>query len=425
MKGLSPARQLILASIFVFSYAFTMMAVQPLVPLFATSRGYSHQQIGFVMAVTPLFALASCLPAGVAARRLGVKRTIFLGAAALSLSPLLLLAAATGTGQVGLIGLSQACAGLGVFLWIGSQVHMVNLSSEDQRLRNIGIYTVFTSIGTGTGPAAGGFLVEAGGFQMAFTGALTLALLAGFLAFLVVETPPLGHQAVHERKRTPSWVSLRQETAALLALARLPQVRLGSLYTFLMFFLVAGRVSFYPLILTEEMRFSEGLMGLLVSIAFLFSAGIRPLFPWFHRRLGRRNLIILAPLVATLAITTTPLLRQFSMLAVAALFSGLALGFGEPVSISIMAESVNRDDQGLGMALRTMASRLGYVVNPLVMGTVAEAINLSAAFYAGGLFMLAGITVLFKSSVGKLATGEGSKGLSAKRRTAEANPPQR
>ncbi len=106
---------------------------------------------------------------------------------------------------------------------------------------------------------------------------------------------------------------------------------------------------------------------------------------------GQRRLRVLTPglLVYAVLLGSISLLTHPMVLGVWSLAIGAAAGFVAAVPTALVSDQVSRPLQGVAIGwLRTMTDG-GQIVGPLVMGFLADAVDLSAPFLLGAALLAA------------------------------------
>jgi len=142
--------------------------------------------------------------------------------------------------------------------------------------------------------------------------------------------------------------------------------------------------SFYGVWLSEA-GFSAGVIGMLIGVGNLVSAGTALSIGPLTRRFNEHWLLLAVIFLAIVSIAITPMLDTVAVLLVAISLRGVGQGLNLPLMLSIAARAVGKDFQGRVAALRISFNRLGSMLVPFVMGIVAEFFGLEAAFYIVGL----------------------------------------
>jgi MFS family permease len=97
-----------------------------------------------------------------------------------------------------------------------------------------------------------------------------------------------------------------------------------------------------------------------------------------------------------LAFAATPLVRQlWPLLGVSALM-GASLGFTQPLSMSLLAESVAAEFWGAAFGIRQSVQRAAGVVSPFAFGIASAARGIESAFYFGAMVLFAAAGVMTK-----------------------------
>ena len=134
------------------------------------------------------------------------------------------------------------------------------------------------------------------------------------------------------------------------------------------------------------------LIGIGNGVSALAALSIGPL----SRRLADYWLLILSVGAAILGVAATPLFDEFILLALAIGIRGAGQGLNLPLMMSIASRSVAPRLQGRAAALRISFNRLGGLLFPIIMGSLAEFIGLEHAFYvigAFGIVLIGGLSI--------------------------------
>ena len=155
------------------------------------------------------------------------------------------------------------------------------------------------------------------------------------------------------------------------------------------------QASFYGVWL-KDLGYTATTIGLLIGIgngvSALAALSIGPL----SRRLADYWLLILSVGAAILGVAATPLFDEFILLALAIGIRGAGQGLNLPLMMSIASRSVAPRLQGRAAALRISFNRLGGLLFPIIMGSLAEFIGLEHAFYvigAFGIVLIGGLSI--------------------------------
>ena len=145
--------------------------------------------------------------------------------------------------------------------------------------------------------------------------------------------------------------------------------------------------------------FAVAITGLLVLLLAMVSALV---FGYLSDRIGRRNLIIGAALVAGTAIFFVPFVTNFDLFLILACLVGSPLGVFNSVTYALASDLAPKDETGKYMAYWNLASGGAGVVAPIADGVMLYVFGTSslpafvALFTLSSLFYFAGAAVLSK-----------------------------
>jgi MFS family permease len=181
-----------------------------------------------------------------------------------------------------------------------------------------------------------------------------------------------------------------QDRHLLAEVLRTPGVLLMGVTNAVLIAIQTGTLVFlFPLYLFRRAGVGPETVGLLVSlsvfgrlVALWFGGSVSD--RWGRMRVLTPGLLIYAVLLGSMSLLTDPMLLGVWSFAI-----GAAAGFVAAVPTALMSDQVSRPLQGIAIGwLRTMTDG-GQIVGPLVMGFLADAIDLSAPFMFGAVLLTA------------------------------------
>ena len=356
-------RLLLLVGAIVFVDTVFFAALTPLLPRYADDLDLSKGEAGLLSAAYPLGALIGGLPSGVLTARVGVKPTVLLGLALMTVTTIVfgfadsyaLLVAARAVQ-----GAASSCSWTASFAWL------VAAAPADRRGELIGSALGAAIFGALCGPALGA-VASAVGTPAAFS---SVAVLAFGLAAWAVVTPAFRPNAPQPlsflfralgdtRVLVPFWLTLLPALAfgIMGVLAPLDLARLG-----------VGAVA----------------IGAVYVIAAGFEAVLSPIVGRFSDRRGR-----LLPLRAGLSAgTVLAVLLAWAnhswLIAVLVVLAAMAFGTFWAPALSMLADGAEARglDHGYGFALMNLAWSPGATIGAAVGGNVAGAITDAVPYLA-------------------------------------------
>lgn len=385
-------RTFILGMTFVAGWHLTL----PVIAIYAKALGAGPFLVGVTVSSTLVLPLFLAIFVGAIADLFGTRRLarvsalIFTGGYAL---------VALGDGISALI-VGLALAGLAdIGLVVAAQTYVATHSTPETRDRNFGMLTVWMSLGGLAGPILGGSLTDLWGYQAPF--AATAAL--GALAFAITWILPPDAQRPAGAGRASLTGPLR--TAGEMLQQRAITVVL--LTNAFMMFAFSLRASFVPIYL-EAVGLSATLIGVIFSVNSFSSMAVRPTIGVVVRRFGYVPVFGFAIGLTVVALGLIPQLTTFWPLAAVMGMGGAAMGYVQPLAMSLIAGRAPAGSKGVSLGLRISVMQLAQVVAPVIFGAVVTGLGLAAAFYAGAIVAAGGFLPL-AAMTKELAAGGGEE----------------
>ncbi|MGW2154397.1 MFS transporter [Nonomuraea sp. NPDC001699] len=343
-------------------------AARPMVSYRAIEIGAGNLGIGLVTAGFSLLPLFAAVSVGRWVDASGERGAALLGAALITGSALALAVARSLWALV----LLNAVFGLGHLLSVVAQQAVIaNRVAAGGHDRAYARFTVFTSLGQLAGPSAAALVAAGTASGGAAQVGPALAVAAGFglvagLASLRTggPGPARGRAAV---RRFPLRGTLGQEG--------MWQALMTSLAT----------VSTLDLVLAYLPAWGESrgagvvAVGALLALRAAATMASRLAMERLVLRYGRRAVLVTSTVVAAVTVAALPLCGPAAAVPVVALM-GLALGLGQPLTLSWVAGRARAGERGTALALRLTGNRLGQVLVPALAGVVAGATGVLGVF---------------------------------------------
>jgi MFS family permease len=352
------------------------LVLRPMTSYRALELGMPVFWLGALSACFAVIPLVVAIPTGRVTDRLGEVPIMLAGAVLLVASAVVFLAFSDSI--AGLV-LGSLVLGTGQLLSVvGEQAMVANIAGQGRYDAAFGQYAFAASVGQTAGP---GIIVALGGggtFPAAgavFAGAAVISLI--LLATTALIRPPRAHAQIRDEART----------AALGSALRIPGLVRAVLASAVILSAVDILIVYLPA-LGSERGIASGVVGALLAVR----AGTSMLSRLFLARLalwlGRRRLFVASAVVSALAVGAMAVPQPAVTLAIAVAVAGFALGLGQPLTMSWLAETAPRGLRGTAMALRLTGNRLGQMVVPTATGLVA-----AGAGTAGVLAMTAAVLI--------------------------------
>ena len=342
--------------------------IMPVLPFFALSFEAGYGLVGVVLAAEGLGNLLFDVPAGMATRRFGQKRTMMvggLGMAAMSAA----MFQARSLLELLAYGL---LAGAFMALWnIARHTYMTDVVPVAQRGR---IYSTFGGIGRITsfaGPVLGGLAAEALGLRVPFL-LVALLRLAGVAAAAL-------------------WVRERAGPRSSLSVAQALRAQAQALRTHWKVLVSAGsgqlcgqtirsaRTAVIPLYAAEVLGLETGAVGLMLSLSYALDMLMFVPAGQIMDRRGRKYAYVPSFLLQSAAMALIPLTETFWTLALTTMAMGVANGLGSGTMLTLGADLSPDRGRGEFLGMWRFVGDGGSAAGPMVVGEVAEVAGLHTA----------------------------------------------
>lgn len=379
MRGLrGVTRDVALVSVAIFFLDASHSTVIPLFPGFAQGIGASLSVLGSYDSVSAVFMLLLAIPFGRLSDRLGRKRMIIPGTLLFILVPLSYILA---SGPLQLYPI-RVGLGLGLGLVFGNGFLLMSEVAEPG-FRNTaqGIYMASMGLGFTLGPLVGGFTAKLYGAHTSFVVSSALGA-AGLLVLSLVR----------ERRSTAAGPERRAPRLGdLLADTRILASGVANYVNSLMYIAVT---LFFP-VYGANIGFDEAEMGIGLTSRGLASTLVRLPVGALTRHVRALNLMLLG--LAFSAATLYGVSGATTLILVTALMGlqGIAYGIYLTSGNVYVAEEAPEELRGTAMAVYSMFGNVSGIVNPLLLGVIAESLGGGGAMRFAAGFTLLGIAAVY------------------------------
>jgi MFS family permease len=347
--------------------------VRPATSYRLLALGHGATAVGLVAAAYALVPLLVAIPLGRHADRRQGARLLATGCALETVGCALLALARSPVG----LGAASAIVGTGhLALALGSQAVIARESDDERHDEHFALLTAGVSIGQLVGPLLSGVLVgsrDGGGLTSATTHAMLAA--AGVAAAATVlavlgDRPGLAEPPVDAPSPAPRVTAILGTRGVAPAIfASIAALSATDVFT-----------AYMPVI-GEQRHIAPVLVGALLALRAAASLASRLGIRQLVRRLGRPALMTLNGAAAAAALAALTFTHDVVVLALLALVLGLALGFAQPLSMTIVVQLVPEHARASALAVRLTGNRLGQVAAPAAAGLVAGSAGASSVFW--------------------------------------------
>jgi MFS family permease len=276
------------------------------------------------------------------------------------------------------LGAASAVLGLGhLALALGVQEVIARESHFDRHDQHFGLLTAGVSLGQLVGPVLGGLLLghHAGATLTAATSralvvAAGIAAVATVCALLAERSRPEGGRETEVESREGS-------VRAILATPGVP----AGIFASVAVLSAADVFTAYMPVLGEQRGVAPGVVGVLLGLRAAASIASRIGIGTIVRFVGRARLIALSAAAAAAAFFGLTLTDNVWAIAALTVVIGFGLGFGQPLSMTIVVQLVPSYARATALAIRLTGNRLGQVAGPAAAGVVAGSAGTRPVFW--------------------------------------------
>lgn len=336
--------------------------------------GEGARAVGLVTAVFALLPLFLAIPLGRFSDRRGGAPLLVLGCAIQTVACLLLSTADT----VWTLGGASMLLGIGhLGLALGAQDVVARESAERHHDQHFGYLTAGVSLGQLAGPLLGGLVLGArdGG---SLTSATSRAMLvAAGIAVLATLCAVVSDRSRGKTRAAPQVETRRGSVRAIASTRGVP----AGIFASIAVLSAADVYTAYMPVIGEERGIGPRAIGALLAIRAGASLASRVGIGAIVRRVGRMRLISISAACAAAALAGVTFTDRVWALALLSAVAGLGLGFGQPLSMTMVVQLVPQSARSTALGLRLTGNRLGQVAAPAAAGVVAGSAGAGSVFW--------------------------------------------
>lgn len=374
----------------VCSGAFFAIATEALIslllPLLALRNELSLIELGIVVSMGSIGPILFALPGGAFCDHFGDRRMMLVSAAGVFASSL---------GYIVFNDFTLLCAVavVGGFFrgmsWVATQSYALRFISAERRQKFMGHFSFVAGMGMLISPLGAGYLSDQVGLGSGFQ---FMACWGGMVMVVAWLLPDINRAGPSTTKI--SQVVLNSYRHALPLLAR-PVIVVIMAFTLLRLAAAAINASFYPVHL-DQVGISIAVIGQLFALIHVGTSVGTLLSAPLVRRLSGPWVLSFALVLSTASIAVVPLFGTLLPIAFCTFLHGLGQGVSLPQILAAIGRHTDQSERGLVLGMRSMFNRMGYLIVPIVLGVLAEAVSLQFAFLAAaaGLLLLVAVSTV-------------------------------
>lgn len=378
-NNLGITKEIVLLSLAIFFADASQSTVIPLFPGFAQKIGASLSMLGSYASVSALTMLLISLPLGRLSDRYGRKWMMIPGLILFTFVPLSYLLT---TSPLHLYPI-RILLRIGIGLTFGNGFLMMTEMAE-HKYRNTaqGLYMTSMGMGYTVGPLIGGFTAKLYGSKTSFMISSGFAILSLFFLYLVKE------------KRRKVYEDSPRENISLSSIVKDPVVLASGVANYLNSLLFTALTLFFP-VYGASIGLDESQIGTGFTTRGLVSTIVRLPAGSLTKHVRALYLMILSLLLSSFAIFGVS--QSSGLIAISVLLGlqGIAYGVYLTSGNVYVASNSDEENRGTGMAVYSMFGNLSGIINPLILGLIAETLGSREALQFSSLMTLIGIVLVY------------------------------
>ncbi len=376
---LGVTREIVLVSLAIFFADASHSTVIPIFPAFAQRLGASLGVLGSYGSVAALTMLMLSLPLGRLSDRFGRKKMMIPGLVLFILVPLGYMLASS---PIHLYPI-RIFLGLAVGLIFGNGfLLMTELSREENRSIAQGLYMTSMGIGFTIGPLIGGFTAKRYSPTTSFLISASLGAMSLLTLLFVKETSRDREEENQPERITLSSIFMDRQILAAGVANYLNSLMFNALT---LFFPVYG----------ANIGFDESEIGSGFTARGLASTVVRLPVGALTQRIRALYLMVFGLVLSALMIFS---LSTSVILVTVTFFMGIqGIAYGIYLTSGNVYVAVNSDEdyRGTAMAIYSMFGNFSGIINPLVLGLIAENLGSQRTLQFASVFTLLGVALVY------------------------------
>jgi MFS family permease len=323
-----------------------------MLPVYATNLGANYVDLGLMGVLKNIVYTLMTLAVGYLLDRLDRVR-IYFGSMILGVVVTALFSTITQVSY--LIAWSSVLGLVSAAFWVTASTLIANISPPDRLSQSIGRYNLSWVLGFVVGPAAGGYISSAYGFQVLFYFLAAVIIVSVIIIYLGIK--PAITSPSRGDSRGFSFAPLRELTFAYLTLV--PFVCILGIYMAIM----PGYLNLV------------GLTPVVVGLLITMTNGVRGVGFFNAERFiswGTRRSVYLSSLLLFIGMIIFSIASSIWEYALPLVLYGTAAGIMTPLILDYIAKRCDKGSLGAAMGLHEGVYGFGMCLGPLVGGAIAE-----------------------------------------------------
>jgi MFS transporter, DHA1 family, multidrug resistance protein len=381
-----------LCSVGFFARLSYALARSPVLPLFALYLGAGPEAIGFAVGISTVTGIFFKLPAGALSDVIGRKRTMLIGLVVFAVMPFTYLMVR----DYQLLIVIRFIHGLATAVYGPVSMAVVADVAGAKKGEMLSWFSSVTIIGNLLGAPLGGFILHRapgiGGPSLgAFQTAYILSGFAGLMSFVLA----LGvlRDGRHIEKHNGLREAYRKFISGIKEVMSDRRVVVTSSMEGVQNMTVGALEAFLPIYAVKVAGLNEFQAGLLWGVQVVITILSKPVMGKTSDRYGRKPLITTGLVLCAFSFGAIPLLKDFYLLAIAAIFFGLGESFVTSSSAALVADVCKEKHFGTAMGTFGTIFDIGHATGPILAGFLLAGHSYTFSFWVMSAMLLLAVPV--------------------------------
>ncbi len=263
--------------------------------------------------------------------------------------------------------------GFTVLCWQTLMTMILDLSSEKNRGRNMGIFGIFLASAMGGGPVLGGIFASWDVFAPYYA-----ASILSFTAFIIALI------SLNEPEKLSSKPSVGEN---LNIVFRTPRVIIPGIFNFVDRLHIGFILFILPLFLQMELGVKPELRGMVLGIFALPFIILQYPVGRLSDRIGRYKPLIFGSIGNGIMLIIAGYLGSYGLFMVIITFFmiGVCNGFTGPPAMALVGDIVKKEDNPIGMGFFNLLGNIGIIMGPIIGGILVTYGDFEFSFIVAGL----------------------------------------
>jgi MFS family permease len=372
-------REIVLVSLAIFFADASHSTVIPIFPAFAQRLGASLSVLGSYGSVSALTMLLLSLPLGRFSDRFGRKKMMIPGLGLFVMVPLGYLMASS---PIHLYPI-RVFLGLAVgLIFSNGFLLMTELSNEENRSFAQGLYMTSMGIGFTIGPLVGGFTAKLYSPRTSFLISAFLGAMSLLTLMFVKESTRKKREGKRPQRITFSYVFMDRQILA------------SGIANYLNSLMFNALTLFFP-VYGANVGFDESEIGSGFTARGLASTLVRLPVGALTRRVRALYLMVFGLILSSLMIFSLSTSVLLVVVTVLMGVQGIAYGIYLTSGNVFVALNSDEDYRGTAMAVYSMFGNFSGIINPLILGLIAENLGSQRTLQFASVFTLLGVGLVY------------------------------